>query len=71
MTACFSGLVAADGTRIVMGGKPCLPGPLYQAVSSIIPILHGAIAVGIAEGPSSACEHRLEAIARHRAGTGF
>ncbi len=32
------------------GGKPCLPGPLYQAVSSIIPILHGAIAVGIAEG---------------------
>jgi alkylation response protein AidB-like acyl-CoA dehydrogenase len=32
------------------GGKPCLPGPLYQAASSIIPILHGAIAVGIAEG---------------------
>ena len=34
----------------IAGGKPCLPGPLYQAVSSIIPILHGAIAVGIAEG---------------------
>jgi indole-3-acetate monooxygenase len=34
----------------VTDGKPCLPGPLYQAVLSIIPILHGAIAVGIAEG---------------------
>jgi alkylation response protein AidB-like acyl-CoA dehydrogenase len=34
----------------IAGGNPCLPGPLYQAVSSIIPILHGAIAVGIAEG---------------------
>jgi indole-3-acetate monooxygenase len=34
----------------IAGGEPCLPGPLYQAVSSIIPIMHGAIAVGIAEG---------------------
>jgi alkylation response protein AidB-like acyl-CoA dehydrogenase len=34
----------------IPGGTPCLPGPLYQAVSQIIPILHGAIAVGIAEG---------------------
>jgi alkylation response protein AidB-like acyl-CoA dehydrogenase len=33
-----------------IGGKPCVPGALYRAVASIIPILHGAIAVGIAEG---------------------
>jgi alkylation response protein AidB-like acyl-CoA dehydrogenase len=32
------------------GGQACLSGPLYQAVPAIIPILHGAIAVGIAEG---------------------
>jgi indole-3-acetate monooxygenase len=33
-----------------IGGTPCLLGVLYRAVSSIIPMLHGAIAVGIAEG---------------------
>jgi alkylation response protein AidB-like acyl-CoA dehydrogenase len=29
---------------------PCVPGPLYQAVSPLIPLMHGPIAVGIAEG---------------------
>jgi indole-3-acetate monooxygenase len=32
------------------GGTPCLPGPLYQAVPQLLPLLHGANALGIAEG---------------------
>jgi indole-3-acetate monooxygenase len=32
------------------GGEPCLSGPLYQAVPQLLPLLHGANAVGIAEG---------------------
>jgi alkylation response protein AidB-like acyl-CoA dehydrogenase len=32
------------------GGVPCLPGPLYQAVPQLLPLLHGANAVGMAEG---------------------
>jgi indole-3-acetate monooxygenase len=32
------------------GGAPCLPGPLYQAVQQLIPLMHVAVAVGIAEG---------------------
>src|SRR5258708_9905561 len=31
-------------------GRPCLPGPLYQAVLQLLPLLHGASSVGIAEG---------------------
>jgi alkylation response protein AidB-like acyl-CoA dehydrogenase len=31
-------------------GVPCLPGPLYQAVLQLLPLLHGAIDVGMAEG---------------------
>jgi alkylation response protein AidB-like acyl-CoA dehydrogenase len=31
-------------------GVPCLPGPLYQAVRQLLPLIHGAICVGIAEG---------------------
>ncbi|TAI62757.1 acyl-CoA dehydrogenase family protein [Bradyrhizobium sp. Leo170] len=31
-------------------GKPCVPGPLYPAVRQLVPIFHGAVAVGIAEG---------------------
>jgi indole-3-acetate monooxygenase len=34
----------------VMNGQPCLPGPLYQAVRQLLPLIHGAISVGIAEG---------------------
>ena len=28
----------------------CLPGPLYQAVPQLLPLMHGSITVGIAEG---------------------
>jgi alkylation response protein AidB-like acyl-CoA dehydrogenase len=31
-------------------GVPCVPGPLYQAVPQFLPVMHGAIDVGIAEG---------------------
>src|SRR5262249_35671486 len=31
-------------------GVPCLPGPLYQAVRQVLPLLHGAVSVGMAEG---------------------
>jgi alkylation response protein AidB-like acyl-CoA dehydrogenase len=31
-------------------GVPCLPGPLYQAALQLLPLLHGACTVGIAEG---------------------
>ena len=31
-------------------GAPCLPGPLYQAVLEVLPLLHGAFSVGLARG---------------------
>ena len=31
-------------------GLPCLSGPLYRAVRHLLPLLHGAVSVGIAEG---------------------
>jgi indole-3-acetate monooxygenase len=31
-------------------GVSCLPGPLYQAAPQLLPLLHGAISVSIAEG---------------------
>jgi alkylation response protein AidB-like acyl-CoA dehydrogenase len=31
-------------------GVPCVPGPLYKAVPQLLPLLHGANAIGIAEG---------------------
>jgi indole-3-acetate monooxygenase len=31
-------------------GVSCLPGPLYQAVPQLLPLMHGAICVGMAEG---------------------
>jgi alkylation response protein AidB-like acyl-CoA dehydrogenase len=31
-------------------GTPCLPGPLYQAVLHLLPLLHSAFSVGVAEG---------------------
>jgi indole-3-acetate monooxygenase len=34
----------------ITNGAPCLPGPLYQTVRQFLPLLHGAIQVGIAEG---------------------
>jgi indole-3-acetate monooxygenase len=32
------------------GGTPCVPGPLYPAVKQLLPMFHGAFAVGMAEG---------------------
>ena len=32
------------------GGAPCLAGPLYQAVHQLLPLLHGPVTVGMAEG---------------------
>jgi alkylation response protein AidB-like acyl-CoA dehydrogenase len=34
-------------------GAPCVPGPLYQAVPQLLPLLHGAAIVGMAEGALS------------------
>ena len=34
----------------VASGAPCQPGPLYQAVRQILPLMQGAICVGMAEG---------------------
>ena len=31
-------------------GRPCLPGPLYQAVPPLLPLLHSAFSLGVAEG---------------------
>jgi indole-3-acetate monooxygenase len=31
-------------------GVPCLPGPLYQAVLPVLPLMLGAVSVGMAEG---------------------
>jgi alkylation response protein AidB-like acyl-CoA dehydrogenase len=31
-------------------GVPCVSGPLYQAVPQLLPLLHGSVSVGIAEG---------------------
>ena len=31
-------------------GVPCVPGPLYRATLQLLPLLHGANAVGVAEG---------------------
>ena len=31
-------------------GRRCLPGPLYQGVPPLLPLFHGAICVGMAEG---------------------
>lgn len=34
----------------VANGVPCLPGPLYQAVLPVLPLMLGAVSVGMAEG---------------------
>jgi alkylation response protein AidB-like acyl-CoA dehydrogenase len=43
-------VVPAENFFDLAGGTPCLPGPLYQAVPQLLPLLHGASSVGIAEG---------------------
>jgi indole-3-acetate monooxygenase len=41
--------VPAENFFDLASGVPCLPGPLYQGVSQFIPLMHGTIAVSIAE----------------------
>jgi hypothetical protein len=31
-------------------GMPCVPGPLYQALRQLLPVVHSAMSVGMAEG---------------------
>lgn len=43
-------IVPDDHFIDVMGGKPCITGPLYGPVQQLVPLMHGAVEVGIAEG---------------------
>jgi alkylation response protein AidB-like acyl-CoA dehydrogenase len=43
-------LVPASNFFDVWTGTSCLPGPLYQAPHQVLPLLHGAFSVGMAEG---------------------
>jgi alkylation response protein AidB-like acyl-CoA dehydrogenase len=43
-------VVPAENFFDFWGGTPCLPGPLYQAVPQTLPLIHGSVSVGIAEG---------------------
>jgi indole-3-acetate monooxygenase len=42
--------VPAENFFDLKDGAPCVPGPLYQAPMSVIPLLHGPFSVGVAEG---------------------
>jgi alkylation response protein AidB-like acyl-CoA dehydrogenase len=42
-------MVPAENFLDPVGGVPCLPGPLYQAVPQLLPLLHAAFGVGVAE----------------------
>ncbi|CDY75327.1 Pigment protein [Caballeronia glathei] len=46
-------VVPAENFMDVMDGTPCMPGPLYQAVPQLLPLVHSAVSVGIAEGAVS------------------
>ena len=43
-------MVPAENFFDFPNGVPCLSGPLYQAVPQLVPLMHGAITVGMAEG---------------------
>ena len=43
-------VVPAGNFFDLANGVPCVPGPLYQAVLQLLPLMHGASSVGIAEG---------------------
>ena len=40
----------SDADILDFGGPTCLPGPLYAAPLQLVPIMHGAPAIGLAEG---------------------
>jgi alkylation response protein AidB-like acyl-CoA dehydrogenase len=42
--------VPAENFFDMMKGEPCLPGPLYRGVRSLLPLLHASVSVGMAEG---------------------
>jgi alkylation response protein AidB-like acyl-CoA dehydrogenase len=43
-------LVPSSHIADFFGGQPCEPGPLYRGLMPTLPLLHGAFAVGMAEG---------------------
>jgi indole-3-acetate monooxygenase len=42
--------VPQDNFADLVHGSSCVPGPLYSGPLQLVPLLHGAVAVGIAEG---------------------
>ena len=42
--------VPAENFCDLKDGDPCVPGPLYQAPMSLVPLMHGPFSVGVAEG---------------------
>jgi alkylation response protein AidB-like acyl-CoA dehydrogenase len=46
-------VVPAEDFFSIAEGTPCVPGPLYYAAPQLIPILHGAVHLGIAEAALS------------------
>jgi alkylation response protein AidB-like acyl-CoA dehydrogenase len=45
--------VPADNFIDIAEGKPCITGPLYCAVQQLIPLMHSAVHLGMAEGALS------------------
>ena len=43
-------VVSAGNFFDLANGAPCVPGPLYQAVLPVLPLMLGAVSLGIAEG---------------------
>jgi alkylation response protein AidB-like acyl-CoA dehydrogenase len=43
-------VVPAENFFDLANGVPCVPGPLYQAVLQLLPLMHSANSIGIAEG---------------------
>ena len=42
--------VPAESTIDMASARPCLPGPLYTAPMQIVPLFHGPVALGLAQG---------------------
>jgi alkylation response protein AidB-like acyl-CoA dehydrogenase len=42
--------VPAENAIDMASARPCLPGPLYTAPMQIVPLLHGPVALGLAQG---------------------
>jgi alkylation response protein AidB-like acyl-CoA dehydrogenase len=46
----LNGVITSKGNFFDFGGQSCLTGPLYSAAPQLVTLLHGAVALGIAEG---------------------